>query len=99
TAITHLVAGDGLIRDRSVRLADGVIAVGLPMILIGLLAWRRSAVGLVAAAAVVLIWAMANFFAFSQGIWLSTAVPIAAAAPPAILFAAVQLSSGRRRGQ
>jgi adenylate cyclase len=99
TAITHLMAGDGIVRDRSVRLADGVIAVAFPMILVGLLAWRRSAVGLIAAGAVVLIWAAANFFAFSQGIWLSAAVPVAAAAPPAVLFAAVQLWSGRRRAQ
>ena len=99
TAITHLMAGDGLLRDRSVRLADGVIAVVFPMILVGLLAWRRSAVGLIAAGAVVLIWAAANFAAFSKGMWLSAAVPVAAAAPPAILFAAVQLWSGRRRAQ
>jgi adenylate cyclase len=99
TAITHLMAGDGLLRDRSVRLADGAIAVLLPMILVGLLAWRRSAVGLIAAGAVVLIWTAANFLAFSKGIWLSAAVPVAAAAPPAILFAAVQLWSGRRRAQ
>jgi adenylate cyclase len=99
TAITHLVAGDGLLRDRSVRLADGMIAVLLPMILVGLLAWRRSAVGLIAAAAVILIWTAANFVVFSKGIWLSAALPVAAAAPPAILFAAVQLWSGRRRAQ
>ncbi len=99
TAITHLLAGDGMLRDRSVRLADGVIAVVLPVILVGLLAWRRSAVGLIAAGAVVLIWTAANFVAFSNGIWLSAAVLVAAAAPPAILFAAVQLWSGRRRAQ
>jgi len=99
TAITHLMAGDGIVRDRSVRIADGVIAVVLPMIFVGLLAWRRSAAGLVAAAAVILIWAAANFLAFAQGVWLSAAVPIAAAAPPAALFAAVQLWSGRRRAQ
>jgi adenylate cyclase len=99
TAITHLMAGDGILRDRSVRLADGVIAVVLSVILVGLLAWRRSAVGLIAAGAVVLIWTAANFVAFSKGIWLGAAVPVAAAAPPAILFAAVQLWSGRRRAQ
>jgi adenylate cyclase len=59
TAITHLIAGDGMLRDPAVRFADGMIAVALAMILVGLLAWRRSAVGLVAAAAVVLIWAAA----------------------------------------
>jgi adenylate cyclase len=97
TAIAQLMAGDGLSRDRSVRIADGIVAVVLPMVLIGLLAWRRSALGLVMAAAVALIWAGAIFLAFSSGIWLSAAVPIAAAAPPAILFAAFQLWSGRRK--
>jgi len=99
TAIAHLMAGDGVLRDRSVRIADGIAAVVLPCVLVALLAWGRSAVGLVAAAAVVLIWVAAIFFAFSSGILLSAAVPVAAAAPPAILFAAVQLWSGRRRAQ
>src|SRR3954451_3751326 len=99
TAITHLMAGDGILRDRAVRLADGMIAVALPMILVGLLAWRRSAAGLFAAGAVVLIWAAANFLAFSKGFWLGAGLPVASAPPPAILFAAVQLSAGRRRAQ
>jgi adenylate cyclase len=99
TAITHLVAGDGILRNPPVRLADGVIAVVLPMILVGLLAWRRSAVGLVATLVVVVIWVGANGLAFSRGIWLEAAVPLAAAVPPAILFGAVQLWSGRRRAQ
>jgi adenylate cyclase len=99
TAITHLMAGDGVLRDQSVRIIDGVVAGVLPMVLVGLLAWRRSVVGLVAAAAVVLVWATAIFFAFSSGIWLSAAVPVAAAVPPVVLFAAVQLWSGRRRAQ
>jgi adenylate cyclase len=97
TAIAQLMSGDSLSRNRSVRIADGIITVMLPMILTGLLAWHRSALGLVATAAVALIWVGAIFFAFSSGIWLSAAVPIAAAAPPAVLFAAVQLWSGRRR--
>jgi adenylate cyclase len=97
TAIAQLMTGEGLSRDRSVRIADGIVTVMLPMVLVGLLAWRRSALGLVAAAAVALIWAAAIFFAFSSGIWLSAAVPVAAAAPPAVLFAAFQLWSGRRR--
>ena len=99
TAIAHLMAGDGVLRDRSVRIADGIVAVVLPVVLVGLLAWGRSAVGLVAAAAIVLIWAAAMFFAFSSGILLSAAVPVAAAAPPALLFGAFQLWSGRRRAQ
>jgi adenylate cyclase len=97
TAIAQLMTGDSLSRDRSVRIADGIVAVMLPMVLVGLLAWHRSALGLVAAAAVALIWAGAIFFAFSSGIWLSAAVPVAAALPPAVFFAAFQLWSGGRR--
>ncbi len=99
TAITHLLAGDGILRNQSVRLVDGIIAVMLPMILVTLLAWRRSAIGPIATLIVVLTFATANVLVFSQGIWLSAALPIAATAPPAILFAAVQLWSGRRRAQ
>src|SRR5580692_2137417 len=52
TAIAQLMTGDNLSRDRSVRIADGIVAVMLPMVLVGLLAWQRSVLGLVAAAAV-----------------------------------------------
>jgi adenylate cyclase len=99
TAITHLMAGDGMLRDQLVRLVDAIIAIVLPMILVGLLAWRRSAIGLIATLIVVVVAAIANVFAFSRGIWLSAALPIFAAAPPAILFTGVQLWSGRRRVQ
>jgi adenylate cyclase len=99
TAITHLIAGDSVIRDRSVRIADGIVAVLLPVVLIGLLAWRRSAAGLIAAAAVVLIWTVAIFLAFSSGLLLQAAVPIAAAVPPIVLFGSFQLWSGRRQAQ
>jgi adenylate cyclase len=99
TAITHLLAGDSILRNQSTRRADGIIAVVLPMTLAGLLAWRRSAIGLIATLMVAAACVAANVFAFSRGIWLSAALPIAAAAPPAILFAGVQVWSGRRRAQ
>ncbi|MGA8899685.1 adenylate/guanylate cyclase domain-containing protein [Bradyrhizobium sp.] len=99
TAIDHLVAGDGPLQDESVRIADGVVAVLLPAMLVGLLAWRQNAVGLIAAAAVVLIWVAANFLAFSSGIAMSAAVPIAAAAVPIVFFGSLQLWSGRRQAQ
>jgi len=99
TAITHLMAGDGPLRDRSVRIADGVVAVLLPAVLVGLLAWRRSAVGLIAAVGVILIWVATIFLAFSSGIVLSAAVPLAAVAAPIAFFGAFQLWSGRRQAQ
>jgi adenylate cyclase len=96
TAITNLLAGDGLLRDRSVRLLDAVAMILLPMLLVGLLAWRQSAIGLIATSAVVLAWAAGNAFAFNHGIWLNAATTIAAAAPPLVVFGAMQLWSGRR---
>lgn len=54
TAITHLVAGDGIVRDHRVRIADAFAAILLPMLLVGLLAWRRSALGIMAAATVMI---------------------------------------------
>ena len=99
TAILHLVAGEGEVRNREVRLADAGLAVLLPMIVVGLLAWRRSAVALAAIAAVAIIWLVANLVSFSHGIWLGVALPIAATVPPAILFGSAQIWQGRRRAQ
>ncbi|TIW85744.1 MAG: CHASE2 domain-containing protein, partial [Mesorhizobium sp.] len=88
TAIAHLMAGDAIVRDQYVRLADAGFAVVLPMVLVGLLAWRRNAGGLAAIAGVVLIWLVINMTAFLHHIWLSAALPMTAAVPPAILFGA-----------
>jgi adenylate cyclase len=99
TAITHLVAGDGIVRDRKVHIADALCAILLPMLLVGLLAWRRSALGIVAAAAVMIAWAGLNLFAFTHGVWLNAATTLAAAVPPVAVFAGVQLWAGGRRTQ
>ena len=99
TALSHLLAGDGLVRDSRIRLADAALAVGLPMVLVTLLAWRRSALGLLAMTAVMALWLAANFVFFTRGIWLSMALPLAAAAPPAILFGSAQIWLDRQRAQ
>jgi adenylate cyclase len=99
TAIAHLMTGDGILRDRSTRGADAILAIVMTLLLVGLLAWRRSAIGLISIAVVFLIWTAANFDAFSHGIWLSAALPVAAAAPPVILFGAVQIWLNRRQAQ
>jgi adenylate cyclase len=99
TAITHLVAGDSIVRDRKVHIADALAAILLPMLLVGLLAWRRSAPGLIAAATVMIAWAGLNVFAFTHGVWLNAATTLAAAMPPVAIFAGVQLWAGGRRTQ
>jgi adenylate cyclase len=97
TAIAQLVSGDVVRRDRSVQIADGLTTVLLPMLLVGMLAWRRSTAGILAVAAVGLGWMSAIWLAFSSGVWLNTALPIAGMAPPVVLFGAIQLWSGRRQ--
>ena len=99
TAITHLVAGDGIVRDRRVRIADAFAAILLPMLLVGLLAWRRSTLGIVAATAVMIAWAGLNVFAFTHGVWLNAATTLAATVPPVAVFIGAQLWAGGRRTQ
>jgi adenylate cyclase len=99
TAIGHLMSGDGLRRDRSTRAVDAALAVALTLAVVALLAWRRSAVGLLLTVAVLLVVTAVNHAAFSRGIWLSAALPLAAAGPPAVLFGAVQLWLNRRQAQ
>ena len=97
TATAHLLAGDGLVRDRRVRAADALVAVGLPVLLVLLLAWHRSGAGFALIAAAVLVWIAVTAVAFLNGVWLSAGLPLVAAVPPAILFGAARLWADRRR--
>lgn len=99
TAILHLMHGDGVVRDQRVRLVDAGFAVGLPVFIVALLAWRRNVIGLVAAIGVILAWLAINVAAFSNGVWLSAALPMAATIPPAIIFGGIQIWLGKRRAQ
>ncbi len=99
TAITHLVAGDGIVRDRKVHITNALVAILLPMLLVGLLAWRRGALGYVAAAATMAGWAAINLFAFTHGVWLDAAMTLAATVPPVAVFVGVRLWVDRRRTQ
>jgi len=98
-AIAQLVSGDIVRRDRSVRIADGLATVILPMLLVAMLAWRRSTAGILATSAVGLGWIAAVWLASSSGVWLNTTLPIAGMAPPVFLFGAFQLWSGRQQAQ
>jgi adenylate cyclase len=97
TAMAHLSEGDGLVRDRRVRLADAVVATILPMLLVLLLSWHRSALGFAVIAVVAVLWIGMTAAVFVKGIWLSATLPLAAAAPPAVLFGAAQLWLDRWR--
>lgn len=97
TAIADLTNGAGLVRDRDVRSSDAIVAMVLPLALVGLLAWRRSLAGFAAMLAVLLAWIAINFVAFTHGIWMSMALPLVAAIPPVLLVGAGQVLLGRRR--
>jgi adenylate cyclase len=99
TAITHLVAGDGVVRDKAVRVVEAITTILLPVVLVGLLAWRRNAIGLLTVSAALLAWAVANTVAFAHGIWLDAATTMAATLPPVVLFGTLQLWSGRRSAE
>lgn len=97
TSITHLIARDGLVRDRGVRFVDLYFAVGLPVLVVSLLSWRRNTIGLIMVLCVVFAWLAINVNVFKHGIWMSAALPIAATVPPALFFGAAQLWLGRRQ--
>ena len=100
TAITHLVAGDGVVRDGVVRIIEAITTILLLILLVGLLAWRRNAVGLLTVSAAMLAWAVANTVAFAHGIWLDTATTMAAAlCRPWSCSVRCSCWSGRRNAQ
>lgn len=97
TAMAHLMEGDGLVRDRRVRLFDGSVAVLLPVLFVLLLAWHRGMWGFAIIAVVTAAWVGVTFIAFTRGIWLSATLPLLAALPPAMLFGAAELWLDRLR--
>ncbi|MBX4966312.1 CHASE2 domain-containing protein [Rhizobium binae] len=99
TAITHLVTSDGMVRDHRMRLIDAGTAIGLALLLVSLVAWRRSAAGYLIIVMVLVVWAMLNLSAFAHGYWLSAALPIAAALPPALMLGAAELWLDRGRAR
>ena len=99
TAVTQLMAGDGLMRTPGTRRVDAAVAVVLPALLVALLWWRRSVMGIFAMLGVMLAWLAANAAAFAQGIWFGAALPLAAALPPLVVFALAQIWLARRSSQ
>jgi adenylate cyclase len=97
TATAHLLTGDGLLRDRRVRAIDVTVAVSLPILLVLLLAWHRSAAAFLLIGLVMALWTGIAAGAFIYGIWLSAALPLVSALPPAIVFGAARLWADRSR--
>ena len=99
TAIGNVLHDEGLVRDYRVRMADAAIGMVSAVGVVLLLGWRRSGTGFASICIVLLILAAVNQWVFANGIWLSAALPLAAALPPAILFGATQLWLNRNKAQ
>lgn len=91
TGIAHLTNGDALVRTTNVRRADAAVTLGLPALLVLMMASRRVAIGLALAALVLAGFCAAAIILFTQGIWLAMAMPLAAALPAVILYGGARL--------
>ena len=91
TAISNLIAGDGLVRDHATRVIDATIAVVLPGIAVLLLALGPFWLAIALTTLAFLAWIVALVVAFNAGYWLSFAVPAAAAVPIAVTYGVARL--------
>jgi adenylate cyclase len=91
TAVSNMLAGDGLVRTGIVRRIDATAAILLPGLTVLLMAARRTVLGLAFAGLIFALWAISIFAAFLAGYWLSIAVPLAAVAPTAAGYALTRL--------
>lgn len=81
TAISNLLAGDGLVKTRLTRIVDAAVAIMLPAATVILMAIPRPLLGFALAGLVLLGWNVLTFAAFAHGYWFSIAVPLAAFVP------------------
>jgi len=95
TAISNLLAGDGLVRNHLTREIDAAGAVVLPGLLVLLLAIRRTAIGFSVALSVFALWTAAVYAAFAAGYWLDFAMPLAAAVPVAMTYGVARVVRDR----
>jgi adenylate cyclase len=91
TAISNLLAGDGLTRTAVTRAIDAGCAVMLPGLLVLLLALRRTGLGVGLSIIVFGGWAAAVHGAFVTGTWLNVAVPLAAVMPAVAAYGIFRL--------
>ena len=86
TAIGNLITGTGLVRDEGVRRIDAATTIAMPAVIVVLMAMASPALGLVLAGVLAAAWLAAVVVAFDAGLWLSIALPLAAAVPTAVAY-------------
>jgi adenylate cyclase len=102
TAVSHLMSGDGLVRNTMTRHIDVAATFLLPALLFLLMALRPIGLATALATLTFSIWLGLTTLAFAHGWWLSLAVPAAAALPAVLLSGIARLwldqSTERRLG-
>lgn len=99
TSIGQLLGGPTLRRDTQVRWLDGAHAVTLAGVATGLIVALPLATGAPAAVFLLLVSMVGVLIFFASGLWLSAALPLAAAGPPIAVAGAWRYARERRLAQ
>jgi adenylate cyclase len=97
TAIAQLIDGPGLRRDSPIRNADMIVGAALAALCAGVAISLPLTVGLSLGAGVLAVCIGAVWMAFSYGIWMSAALPLAAAGPPLLASSLVRYAHEKRK--
>lgn len=97
TGIAHLTTGHGLVRDAAVRRLDAAAALVLSVGAALLIALLPPGPGMMLVLLLTAGWLVAGAVAFAHGLWLSAALPLAAAGLPTLLCAAGRQTLERRQ--
>ena len=82
TAAAQLLGGDGLVRTAAIRRIDAAASAALATGGVVLVALLPLAIGVGLACGLLTLWLLVAGAAFEAGLWISMALPIAAAGPP-----------------
>ncbi|WP_298913867.1 adenylate/guanylate cyclase domain-containing protein [uncultured Roseobacter sp.] len=97
TAVSQLLGGETLLRDMTTRWADVAASIGLALICTVLVLSLPLSTGIPLALGVLGAYMAVVWFAFSNGIWLSAAVPLASAGLPIIAGSALRYFREKRK--
>jgi adenylate cyclase len=96
TALANLATDDALLRSRTVRWIDAATSMVVAVTAVLLLSIPQIGIGLLLLGTGLLAWTAVAIGSFFFGIWLSLALPLAAALPPTLVFVAAALALDRR---
>jgi len=96
TAISQMIGGPALRHDHKTRIWDVGHAALLAAVGLSLMLWTPLIRALPLGVCVMLLSLAGTTFAFAEGLWVSAALPLAAAMPPMMLAGVVSLAQDRR---